>query len=239
MPNPMVAMMGVTAGTSIIGARTQANAAETASDAQTQAAQLNVDEQRRQFDAIQQLYKPYIGAGSQALGGLMDLNGMNGNQAQRGAIGDIRDSAQFGMLQRAGFNAINQNASATGGLRGGNNQAALAQFAPNLLQGLIQQQVSNLGGMASMGQASAANQAAAGQNFANNAGQAFTQMGAAQAGNAIAQGQATSQMFGGIGGALNYGFGQAMQPAQIAGQGGGMVANPAAMPGSMFGKWGF
>lgn len=235
MPNPLVGMMGVSAGSSLIGAGVQSNAANNASDAQVQAAQLGVDEQRRQFNAIQKLYQPYISAGNSALNRMLNLTGMNGADAQGRAINRIENSEQFGALRDQGFNAINQNAAATGGLRGGNNQAALAQFAPQMLQSMIQERYAQLGGIATMGQNSAAGQAAAGQNFANNATAGYNQQGAAQAGNFIARGNAISQGFGGIAGAVNYGFGQAMQPATLAsGQ-----ANPAALPGPMFGKWGF
>ena len=238
MPNPMLAMMGVSAGASILGSREQANAAQDASDAQVQAARMGINEQRRQFNTIQKLYRPYIGAGSKALGGLLDLNGLHGDKRQQGAIDDIANSSQFTALRDQGFNAINQNAAATGGLRGGNNQAALAQFAPNMLQSLIEQQYSQLGGIATMGQNSAANQATAGQNFANAASGGYGQIGAAEAGADIATGGARSSMWGGLGGALNYGFGNAMQPAQLSTPS-GMQPNPAAMQGGLFSSWGW
>ena len=55
------------------------------------------------------------------------------------------------MVQQ-GQDAILQNASAIGGLRGGNTQAALAQFRPALLSQLIAEQYNRLGGLSSLGQ---------------------------------------------------------------------------------------
>jgi len=111
-------------------------------------------------------------------------------QLQQQAISGIEGGAGFQALARQGEESILQNASATGGLRGGNVQGALAQFRPALLNQFIEQQYGRLGGMASLGQASAAGVGAAGQNAATRIGEAYTQAGQARAGNALAQGAA-------------------------------------------------
>jgi hypothetical protein len=98
-----------------------------------------------------------------------------------------------------------QRASATGGLRGGNIQAALAQFRPQMLQQAIEDQYGRLGGLtalgqtttqniAQLGQASAAGQSAAGlQTGADIAGLLGIQ-GAARAGSRLGQGAAASNV---------------------------------------------
>jgi len=189
------------AGAAIVGtvggiwsARKGAQAAQSAADSQSESAQLGIEEQRRQFDAIQKLLSPYVNAGQPALTGQQDLLGLNGQQAQQGAINGIQNSAQFGALAQQGENAILQNASATGGLRGGNTQGALAQFRPQLLNQLIDQQYGRLGGLAQMGQASAAGVGAAGQQTGNQITDLLAQQGAAQAGGQLAQGRAFGQM---------------------------------------------
>jgi hypothetical protein len=98
-----------------------------------------------------------------------------------------------------GENAILQNASATGGLRGGNVQAALAKFRPQLLNQLIQQRFQNLGGITSIGQNAAAGTGNAGMNSANQITNLLQQQGAAQAGAALASGNAQAQAWGGVG----------------------------------------
>ena len=103
---------------------------------------------------------------------------------------------------RQGEEGILQSASATGGLRGGNVQEALAKFRPEILSSLINQQYSRLGNIAGMGQSAAAGQASAGMNMASNIGNLYGQQGAAQAGAALARGQATANMWGNIAGSV-------------------------------------
>ena len=239
MPNPMLLGIGVSAVSGIAQSRAQSNAASDASAAQIQAANQARAAQTRAAQRATEMLRPYMKAGRGALWQQQNLLGLNGDQKQANAINRLQNGSQFEALRDQGFNAINQNAAATGGLRGGNNQAALAQFAPNMLQQLIQQQYQNLGGLAASGQ-NAATSAGGFQTTIGNAGAAAANtIGAAQAGNSIAQGNAQSGMWGGIGGAVNYGLGQAMQPAQIANPMGGMMQNPAALPGGLFQSWGF
>lgn len=117
---------------------------------------------------------------------------------QQQAISQLEGSAAFQALARQGETGILQNASATGGLRGGNVQGALAQFRPALLNQFLEQQYSRLGDLAKVGQASAAGVGAAGITSATNIGNAYTQAGQAQAGNALAQGQAINTALGTI-----------------------------------------
>ncbi|EML1065937.1 hypothetical protein RGH81_002320 [Acinetobacter nosocomialis] len=180
-------------------AKAQKNAANQAADAQIQSNQAAIDEQKRQFDAIQELMKPYVNAGTGALAGQQDLLGLNGASKQQAAIDAINNSQAMQTYMQQGENAILQNASATGGLRGGNTQSALSQFRPQLLNQLINQQYQNLGGLTSIGQNAAAGVGNAGMQSANNIGNLLQQSGAAQAGNALAQGQASANQWAGIG----------------------------------------
>ncbi|HCQ9935387.1 TPA: hypothetical protein OMR11_002738 [Acinetobacter baumannii] len=180
-------------------AKAQKNAANQAADAQIQSNQAAIDEQKRQFDAIQELMKPYVNAGTGALAGQQDLLGLNGASKQQAAIDAINNSQAMQTYMQQGENAILQNASATGGLRGGNTQSALSQFRPQLLNQLINQQYQNLGGLTSIGQNAAAGVGNAGMQSANNISNLLQQSGAAQAGNALAQGQATANQWAGIG----------------------------------------
>lgn len=179
----------------ITGSNDAADAASKAGDLQYQAAIKGVEEQRRQFDKLVELMAPYVSAGTGAMGAQQNLLGLNGSGAQQSAINALSNSPQMQSMLKQGENALLQNASATGGLRGGNTQAALAQFRPQLLNQMIQQQFSNLGGLSQLGQASAAGQASAGMQTGANIGNLLQQGGAAQAGAAMAQGGATQQGF--------------------------------------------
>lgn len=177
----------------------QADAAEGASSAQIAASGASIAEQQRQFNALQGLLKPYSAAGVASLTQQGNLLGLGGNAEQQKAIDQLKASSQFNELNKQGQDAILQNASATGGLRGGNTQAALSQFSPQLLNQLISQQYTNLGGMTSLGQNAASMTGNAGMQSANAISNQYSQIGAAQAGNALAQGNATSQLWNGIG----------------------------------------
>ena len=149
-------------GAEITGSADQTRAAEKAAEAQIASADAGIAEQRRQFDIMTELMNPYVTQGVTALASQSDLLGLNGVDAQLTAINNIESSPLFQAQVQAGEEAILQNASATGGLRGGNIQGALAQYRPQMLQQAIQNQYANLGGLTQLGQASAAGQAGLG-----------------------------------------------------------------------------
>lgn len=192
----------VVAGSVITGymaSSAQEDAANTAANAQSQSSAAGIAEQRRQFDAIRELLAPYANAGTGALGQQQALLGLSGADAQKQAIDSIANGEEMKALTDQGENALLQNASATGGLRGGNIQAALAKFRPQLLSQLIQQRFQNLGGITSIGQNAAAGTGNAGMNSANQISNLLQQQGAAQAGAALASGNAQAQAWGGVG----------------------------------------
>lgn len=186
----------------VMSSKAQKSAAKTAANAQIDASEMGVEEQRRQFDAVQKLLKPYSDAGLGGLTGQQDLLGINGTAAQQAAINNINNSSEMQTYLQQGENAILQNASATGGLRGGNTQAALAQFRPQLLNQLISQRYQNLAGMTALGQNAAAGTGNAGMQTASNISNLYQQSGAAQAGAALARGQASANMWNGVTGAI-------------------------------------
>lgn len=185
----------------------QDKASSRAADAQTQASEAGIAEQRRQFEAVQELLKPYVEAGGKALGGQLDLAGLNGTTAQEAAIKALQESPQFTSLLAQGENSILQNASATGGLRGGNTQSALAQYSPALLAQTINDQYSRLGGITSMGQNAAAGVGNAGMQTGNNISSLLSQIGSAQAGGALAAGKAQSNLWNTVGGSVGAYYG--------------------------------
>ena len=190
-------------GATLISGMAQADAASSAAATQAGSEQQGIDEQRRQFDAVQKLLAPYTQAGPGALEAQQAFLGLKGPEAERAAIERIQGGETFQALTQQGENALLQRASATGGLRGGNIQGALAQFRPQLLSSLIDQQYSRLGGMTALGQQSAAGVGTAGLQTGVNVANLLGQQGAAQAGAEIAQGKA----FGAIPAAISGGLG--------------------------------
>jgi hypothetical protein len=180
----------------ITGAKQAGQAAERAGQQQAAMSQKGIEEQRRQFDKLVELLAPYRDAGAPALAQQQAFLGLAGQPAQQAAIQGIEQSPQFTSLIQQGENAILQNASATGGLRGGNVQGALAQFRPQLLNQLLDQQYSRLGGLTSLGQQSAAGQATAGMQTGVNIANLLGQQGAALAGGIMGKGGIARQTFG-------------------------------------------
>lgn len=234
----------VGAGVGIYSSNKSASASESAANTQAASQGQAIDEQRRQFDAIQALLKPYITqgapdltkpyvqAGPGALQGMQGLAGLRGPTEQQAAIEQIKQGAQFQELARQGEQGILQNAAATGGLRGGNVQAALGQFRPALLNQLIESQYGKLAGLTSLGstsaqnllnvgQASAAGTAAAGQQSAQNIGNLMVGQGAAQAAGQIGAANARAQGLSGVSGAIGGGLQNYMLYNALQGGGGG------------------
>jgi hypothetical protein len=198
----------------------QASAAGDAAAIQSGAAEAGIAEQRRQFDAMRELLKPYTEVGVPALKGLQPyaeagapaleqqqaLLGLRGPEAQRAAIAGIEGGAGYQAQVQAGEEALLQRASATGGLRGGNIQAALGQFRPQMLQQEIERQYGRLGGMADIGrvtqqnlaqigQSSAAGTGSAGLQTGTNVANLLSQQGAALAGGELGEAKAYGQLF--------------------------------------------
>ena len=215
MPDPVTAL--VVGGSQLIGSSMQASAAGEAAGIQAGAAEQGIAEQRRQFDAMRELLKPYTEAGQPALEAQQAFLGLRGPEAERAAIERISGGERFQELTRQGEEALLQRASATGGLRGGNIQAALGQFRPQVLNQLIEEQYGRLGGMTTLGQRSAAGVGAAGMETGVNVANLLAQQGAARAGGELGEAKAYGQLFNlpaqflgmqmGAGGKAGMGFG--------------------------------
>lgn len=271
MPDPtggiLTAVVASTAaagvGSAISGSKAS-SAAKSAAATQAKSQGQAIDEQRRQFDSIRELLKPYIEAGRPdltqpyvqagpgALQAMQGLAGLRGAGEQQAAIQQIQQGAQFQELARQGEQGILQNAAATGGLRGGNVQAALSQFRPALLNQLIESQYGKLAGLTSLGstsaqnllgvgQASAAGTATAGQQSAQNIGNLMVGQGQAQAAGQIGAANAFAQGVGGItsaigGGVQNYMLSQALnKPSMTSGLGTGGFAGTYQQAQQMYG----
>lgn len=239
-----------TAAAGIGGAVIASNSAREAQQSQERLFEQALEEQRAANTQTQQTQQPYAQAGmggvrglegyqqagSDALAQQRALAGLDGPEAQRAAIAQIENSPQFAALMQQSEEAILANASATGGLRGGNVQGALAQNRQMLLSGLIDQQLGRLGGIAGaglgaagniagLGQASAAGQAASGLQGSQLVANLLGDLGASRAGGALAQGAAWQQGIGAAGQGI----------AGAAGQFGGLAMTGPRGPTSPFG----
>ena len=182
----------------VAGANAQAGAAQAGAQQQTQMAVYSAINQQANLNNVLALLRPFVDTGTRAFGQQGDLIGINGNAPQQAMIDNIRNSPLFQAQVQRGEQSILQNASATGGLRGGNTQAALAQFSPAMLSAEINNRFQQLGGLANIGQNAAVGVGNAGQAATNAISSQLAQIGAAQAGSSIAQGRATAQGYNAI-----------------------------------------
>lgn len=195
-------MWGLLAGAAggLLGGFLKSKGEQRAAGIQAAAAQQGIGENRAQLDYFKSLMDPYSQGGLQAFQAQQNLLGLGGQGSQQAAIDQIQNNPQFMAMAQQGENSLLQNASATGGLRGGNIQGALAQFRPSMLNQLIQQQYSNLGGLSSAGFTVNSQLGQAGLKTAGNISNLLQNKGAAQAGGKLSQ----------------YGFAAGL-PGQIAG----------------------
>lgn len=205
MPNPVLGIVG--AVSSVAGGLSKGKAAKNASNAEIQAAQLAIDEQRAAREQMRALLEPYVAAGGPALQAQMAALGLAGPEAQAAFVRQQEQSPFFQALARQGEESILQNASATGGLRGGNTQGALAQFRPAMLNQFLENQYAKLGGMTQLGQNSAAGVGSAGLGVANQISRLLQDQGSARAGGILGQAQASGGMISDISGLIGRAFG--------------------------------
>ena len=160
-------------------------------------------QQQKALDYQMQLDAPLVGYRNQALSGLSDYY-MGGQEGQQQFFDQALASPAYQNYMQQGEESILRNAAATGGVRGGAVNPALALNQTNVAQGLVNQ---NLQGL---------------QGFANpnlntgNIAQTYGNMGNIQQQSAIAQGQAdqalAGQVFGGLTGGLGLAGGLGWQP---------------------------
>jgi hypothetical protein len=226
-----------------------ADASRSAANKQADATQSQLAEQQYQFDTVRSLLKPYVDAGtsaltgyqnsignySQALGGyqnvlgqLNNLTGANGAPAQQAAITGLQSNPLYTTSMNLGQQAILANASATGGLRGGNMIANLGYLPGQILSNVMQTQIGNLntslngqigllngantavgqwGGLAGLGENAAAGTGNAAMQTGNNITSLLGQQGAIGAGATLAGANAFTNGLNGVTGALGQYFG--------------------------------
>jgi hypothetical protein len=205
-------------------------AAKKAAGAQMAMLQKQIDEQRAAYGDAKNLLQPYQDAGLGGLQSYLALLGQSGDEAQQQAISGLEQTPGYQAQLQAGQRSLLQNASATGGLRGGNVQNSLAEFGSGLFGNYYQNMLGQLGGLQQQGMQTNTGLANLRQGNAAQIGNAYANMGQAQ-GQGILAAQAAKQqsgsnmgsLLGGVGGFLVGGPGGAAAGSQIGGGLGGMM----------------
>jgi len=194
----------------IFGASKKKKAAGKAAEAQIAALQQGIGAVQQQgalgqarIDEALKAFLPFIEGGTEAFGAQQDLLGLGGTDKQAAAIEALKNSPLFASLVGSGEEGILANASATGGLRGGNIQRGLADFRADTLASVIQDQLTRLGGLSAQGLGAASNSAATqatganlGADMASTLASLFSGQGAAKAGGILGKANANAEMYG-------------------------------------------
>lgn len=138
-------------------------------------------------------------------GSRRDISGFTttADQAQQTALDELKASPFYQSLYRTGEESTLQNAAATGGIRGGNTQRALADFGADTFAATIQNQLQNLSGLSNMGLGATNSIASIGQNTANSVGTSLNAQGAARASDFLTRGGIASQNWNNAGSFLD------------------------------------
>lgn len=257
------AIGGIAAGVGAIGgAYISSQGAKSAANTQASADEAGINQQGQEFNTVQGLLAPFQQAGTSALTGystaqkgyqgalgqysntlgqLGNITGANGSAAQTTAINGLTSSPLYTSAMQLGQQSILQNASATGGLRGGNTIASLGYLPQQTLASVMNQQISNLGtslngtaglltgygnevsqygNLVQQGESAAAGTGTAALSTGNNITSLLGQQGAAQAGGTLAGTNAATGAINQAGTYLGSSGGQAALAALMSSAGG-------------------
>jgi hypothetical protein len=176
----------------LTGANAQAQAAQNAANTQAGMSQAALDQQWKMWQQQQQNIQPWMQGGQQGLNAYLSLSGANGPQAQQQFLSQIQNGPEYNAMLNAGSKNILANAAATGGLRSGNANLALAGLGSNIMGQLVGENLQRYGNLSNSGLGAVTNTGALGQGYANSMANLMSQQGAALAGGQIAQGNAAA-----------------------------------------------
>ena len=171
------------------------SAARRGADAQADASQAAIDEQRRQFDLSRADMAPWMQAGTDALGKQSAF--LNGDWS------GFMNSPDYKYALQQGLDTIDHRAAANGSLFGGGNTRDAIRFGSGLATQNADNYWAKLAGLSNTGNSTAGNLATLGANMATNIG---NQYGNAANARASAYGQVAnnnSQLAAGVGGLFN------------------------------------
>lgn len=182
---------GSVAGSAILGGIMGSNASKGAANAQKQATEQQIAEQRRQYDQSRQDFGPYRQSGYNSLN---KLNGL-----QNGDMSGFYNSPDYNFRRTEGTRGINNSFAARGGAASGNALRALTQYSSNLAGGEFANYWNRLKSMSDQGLGATGQTTQAGQFATSGITNAMQQGGDARASGIMGSANAWS-------GALNSGL---------------------------------
>lgn len=192
MPVAAVAVMAVA---SAYSANQQKKAASQGAKSASNAAQMQVDEQRRQFDLTRADQAPWLQAGSTALGQQQAF--LNGDMS-----GWNKSADYLGALQ-GGTQALDRSAAARGSLFSGGQLADLQNLGQRTAQQYMGNYYDRLAGLSRTGSQTASGLGQLGMQMAGNIGNAYGNAAQQRASSYQQAANANSQMAGSLANGAN------------------------------------
>lgn len=187
----------------IIGGGKQKKASKKAAQLQYDAAMAGIAEETRQINQTREDFAPYQEFGRQGVEGYSDLLGFNGGDEQSSAIAALRETPLYRSLYGSGEEAVLANASATGGLRGGNTGRSLFELGEDTLARLIERQLGHYGGAIGAGAGATGSVAGFGAQSVGASNDLRNQGAAARAGDVLTRGGINAQNWNNAGSFLD------------------------------------
>jgi hypothetical protein len=196
-------------GVTLIGSTIGALSSSSAADTQSQSAQNALDFQKQMWNTQQENTAPYMDAGKQSIGSLMDSIGSGKNSVGSMAdfsaptLSDVQNTPGYQFTAQQGSKGVLQGAAAAGGNISGGTMKALDSYNSNLANTTYndafnramqsyslnlnkQQQGFNQSyDVARLGESAATNTNATGSSVASNAGNLMTSIGNSQAAGTV------------------------------------------------------
>lgn len=185
----------------IVGGISQGRAAKRAAQAQTDAANRQIDFQTDVYNDQTERFKPFLDTGTNALAG---YNFEMGLGARPEGYGGFQTTPGYDFRRQQGIDAIDASAATRGGLMSGKTLQDLTTFGDGLASQEYGNYMQRLAGLTDMGMGAAGMQATAGNNAAAGVSNALANIGNAQAAGAIGQGNALAGMMNNLSGAFGY-----------------------------------
>lgn len=197
----MVMAAAVVVG-AVVASRSASRASKRAARAQSEAADAGIAEQRRQYDLTRGDMSPWMQAGGLALERQQSLLGLLGVEQQQEAFDAFKESPGQQFLRERGQRALTRNASAIGGLGGGNVRSALVQQGIGFAQQDYGNYYNRLAGISNTGQQTSAQLGQLGAQSATNISSLLGVAGQARASGILGAAQARATMYSSIIGAF-------------------------------------
>lgn len=194
----------------IVGGNKQAKATPRAAQLQYDAQMAGINETRRQFDLTRGDFASEQALGEDGIKRFRALLGLDGADTQQAEIEGLWASPLYQNLMQNSTDAILANASATGGLRGGNTKDFLARQASDTLSSVIREQLGNYASTIGIGMGSDQAIGNFGANAVRDMNDARNAGAGAMAQSALVRGGIAAGNWNNFGSALDAGISSAM-----------------------------